>query len=222
MINNKKGYAMNDSNVIAFKKPDLITDHLTDVLREGARKMLAHAVEAEIEDFILANKDLRTPDGHRRIVRNGHLPERKIQTGVGPLPIKVPRTRDRGHEQLIFNSTLLPPYLKRTKRMASLLPWLYLKGISTNDFPEALQSLVGEHATGLSSGTICRLKEKWAGELAAFHGQDLSKKRYAYWYADGVYFRARMADKQCMLVIIGVDEMGGKRACSVAKRFARE
>jgi putative transposase len=206
----QKGYAMNDNNIIEFKKPDTIKDHLTDVLREGARQMLAHAVEAEVEAFLECYKELTTAEGQKRIVRNGHLPERTIQTGVGHLPVKVPRTRDRGSDGIRFSSSLLPPYLKRTKSIEALLPWLYLKGISTNDFPEALQSLFGESSKGLSSGTICRIKEKWAIELESFHSKDLSKKRYAYWYTDGVYFSARMSDKQCMLVIIGVEETGKK------------
>ena len=199
-----------NSNIIDIKKREKIEDHLTDVLRDGARKMLAQAVEAEIECFIDAHVALKSEKGVPQIVRNGYLPERTIQTGIGGLAVKVPRTRDRGGSNIKFTSTLLPPYLKRTKSVEELLPWLYLKGISTNDFPEALQGLFGKNSSGLSSGVICRLKKKWEDDLKEFRSRDLSKKRYAYWYADGVYFKARMSEKQCMLVIIGVEETGKK------------
>lgn len=206
----QKGYAMSDGTVIDFKKKGPIGDALCDLLKEGAQKMLMLAVESEIETFIERYKNDVTSTGQRSVVRNGYLPERTLQTGVGHLSIKVPRTRDRSGGGRSFHSVLLPPYLKRAKNIEELLPVLYLKGISSNDFPEALESLLGPQSKGLSSGTIGRLKEKWALEFKAFQEKTFFQKRYAYLYADGVYFQTRLSQRQCMLVLLGVDETGKK------------
>ena len=206
---------MKEDNVVAFKKPGEIEDTLMVLLREGARKMLATTIEQEVSDYLARFCDEMTEAGHHQVVRNGYLPERTLQTGLGDLPIKVPRTRDRSGQGRIFHSQLLPPYLKRAKHVEELLPWLYLKGLSTNDFPEALQALLGKDAKGLSPQTICRLKSVWEKDLQGFQTRDLSGKRYAYLYADGVYFQARMSEKQCMLVLLGVDETGKKELISL-------
>ncbi len=205
---------MKDDTILEFADPAGISpDPLTDILRNGARDLLAHAVEAEVAELLTVHAHLADEQGRRRLVRHGHLPEREVMTGIGPVPVKVPRVRDRSNEveKIRFTSTLLPPYLRRTKSVEELLPWLYLKGISTGDFSEALASLLGPEADGLSSSTISRLKTDWWAEYERWCRRDLSAKRYVYFWADGVYFKPRMdTDKQCMLVIIGADEWGNK------------
>ena len=207
---------MGKGSVVEFRKPaDTVEDALTEVLREGARKLLAEAIEAEVEDFINQHSQLRDDLGHRRVVRNGHLPEREITTGIGAVEVRGARVRDRGatagQEPIRFASRILPPYLRRTRSLEELLPWLYLKGISTGDFSEALAALLGPEAPGLSPSTISRLKEIWKGELGAWQKRDLKGKHYVYFWVDGVYFNVRMEEaNQCLLVIIGVTEDGRK------------
>ena len=152
-------------------------------------------------------------------VRNGYLPERAIQTGIGSIQVKVPRIRDRGGQGIKFTSGLVPPYLRRSKNIEELLPVLYLKGISSGDFSDALTAIVGPAAAGMSSSTICRLKEDWSIEYDQWRKRDLSKKRYIYFWVDGVYLKVRMEDKQCLLVIIGADEFGNKELLSVEDGF---
>ncbi len=208
---------MYEDTVVSFSHPDkiLITDPLTGVLRAGARRLLADAVEAEVEAFIGAHADLSDDGGRRRVVRHGYLPERSVQTGIGPVAVRRPRVRDRQPEgvggRIRFTSSILPPYLRRAKSVEELLPWLYLKGISTGGFGEALAALLGPDAPGLSPTTITRLKMAWADEYERWTRRDLSAKRYVYFWADGIYFRPRLDhDKQCLLVIIGADEVGNK------------
>ena len=152
-------------------------DALTEILREGARKLLLAAVEDEIQHFLKENEGQRLADGRAAVVRNGYLPEREIQTGIGKLTVRVPKVRDRSGNGIKFNSALLPPYLKRTKSVEELLPWLYLKGVSTGDFQEALHSIMGDAASGLSAGTICRFKANWIEEYRDWQKRDLSGKR---------------------------------------------
>jgi len=204
---------MKDDNVISIKKPEgNFNDHLTEILRQGCRRILEEALEVEIEAFIGHYKDLKDEQGRQRVIRNGYLPEREIQTGIGQIAARVPRSRDREKEgkPIRFHSTLLPPYLRRTRSIEELLPWLYLKGISTGDFSEALAALLGEDAPGLSAGTIGRLKEKWREELKAWQKRDLRGRRYVYLWVDGIYCNVRMEERQCLLVIIGVTEEGEK------------
>jgi len=205
---------MKDDTILKFADPAGISpDPLTDILRKGARDLLAQAVEAEVCDLMAKHAHLRDATGRQRVVRHGYLPEREVMTGIGPVPVKVPRVRDRGTgvEKIRFTSSLLPPYLRRAKSVEELLPWLYLKGISTGDFGEALAALLGPDAGGLTSSTISRLKADWWAEYERWKRRDLSAKRYVYFWGDGVYFKPRMdADKQCMLVIIGADEWGNK------------
>lgn len=173
------------------------------------------AVQAELDILLeqYANKQLA--DGRQAIVKNGYLPERTIQTGIGDVSIKVPKVRDRSGSGICFNSALLPPYLKRTQSIEQLLPWLYLKGISTGDCQETLTSLLGEKAKGLSANTISRLKQQWSTEHQQWCQRDLSNKRYVYWWADGVYSNVRLDDRLCLLVIIGVTEQGKKELIAV-------
>ena len=207
-----------DTPVLEFGRGST-NDALTGILREGAKKLLLAAVEEELEHFLRGNAEQRLPDGRAAVVRNGYLPERQIQTGIGNLTVRVPKVRDRSGSGVKFNSALLPPYLKRTKSVEELLPWLYLKGVSTGDFQEALQSILGHTAQGLSANTICRLKSNWLTEYKDWQKRDLSDKRYVYWWADGIYSNVRMDDKLCLLVIIGATEDGRKELIAVEDGF---
>ncbi len=214
---------MTQDNVIDLKKPEsVINDPITTVLRNGARRLLAQALEAEIEVFINQYTDLKDEQGRRRIVRNGFMPDRKIQSGIGSIPVKAPRVRDRHSDpsnRVRFRSTILPPYLRRTKSMEELIPWLYLKGISTGDFSDALVALVGKEAPGLSAPTISRLKTIWQQDFDQWRRRDLSGKRYVYFWADGIYCNVRMDDRQCLLVIIGATEDGNKELVALEGGF---
>jgi len=197
-------------------------DPLSDILRAGARDLIQQAVEAELSVLLEAHSGETISGGRMRLVRHGHLPEREVMTGIGSVPVKVPRVRDRGDgaEKIRFTSTILPPYLRKTKSIEDLLPWLYLKGISTGDFQEALAALLGPNAAGLSSTTISRLKADWWDEYDRWQRRDLSARRFVYIWADGVYFRPRMAEeKQCVLVIIGADEWGRKEIIGLADGY---
>ena len=207
---------MKDDTVVSLRQPGAFSDDpLTDILRAGARQLLAQAIEAEVEGHIVAHAELTDAQGRRRVVRHGYLPEREIQTGLGAVRVKAPRVRDRDPEapggRIGFTSSILPRYLRRSKSMEELLPWLYLKGISSGDFGEALAALLGPDAPGLTASTISRLKALWWDEYEAWQQRDLSARRYVYFWANGVYFSPRMEhDKQCVLVIIGADETGHK------------
>ena len=211
---------MTDTNVFALVQPGTFTDRLTDVLRDGARALLAQAVEAEVAGFLGEHADKRTNDGRQRLVRHGHLPERSIMTGIGAVEVRVPRVRDRlsgTDDRIRFSSAILPPYARRSKSLEVLIPILYLKGISTGDFAEALSALLGPNAGGLSASTIARLKEVWADEHARWLKRDLSVKRYVYFWADGIYVQARLEDEaQCLLVIIGATPEGKKELVGLA------
>jgi len=209
-----------DTNVFALVQPGTFTDRLTDVLRDGARALLAQAVEAEVAGFLGEHADKRTDDGRQRLVRHGHLPERSIMTGIGAVEVCVPRVRDRlsgTDDRIRFSSAILPPYARRSKSLEVFIPILYLKGISTGDFAEALSALLGPNAGGLSASTIVRLKEVWADEHARWLKRDLSVKRYVYFWADGIYVQARLEDEaQCLLVIIGATPEGKKELVGLA------
>lgn len=208
---------MSKNKVIAFKKPgDISEDPLTELLRHGARQLIADAVEAELQDLLSNHAGDKNDQGHQLVVRNGYLPEREIQTGIGPVKIKVPKIRDKSGQGIKFNSILLPPYLRKTKSVEEVLPWLYLKGISTGDFQEALQALLGSEAKGLSASTISRYKQIWEKEHKVWNRRSLKNKRYVYIWADGVYFNIRSDDaRQCILVVIGVTEQGRKEFIAI-------
>lgn len=197
----------------ARKPEESCQDALTEVLRNGARRMLAAALEAEVETFLQQYKHLVDDDGRRQVVRGGYLPEREIQTGIGAVPVKAPRVVDRRKDasKIRFTSQILPPYLRRTKSIEELIPWLYLKGLSTGDFSEALSALVGKDAPGLSASTVSRLKESWQDDLDAWQKRSLADREYVYFWVDGVHFGARMEDeKQCILVVLGATADGRK------------
>jgi transposase-like protein len=213
---------MKHDNVIKLEKPEtIIKDLLTEILQKGSRRLLAAAVEAEIEGCIDFYKDLKDDLGRQRIIRNGYNPEREIQTGIGQIKVKVPRSRDRqpDGEPIRFTSSILPPYLRRTRSIEELLPWLYLKGISTGDFKDTLEALLGKDAPGLSANTISRLKVKWIADMEQWNKRKLIDKHYVYFWADGLYCNVRMAEKQCLLVIIGVTESGRKELVAIEDGF---
>jgi putative transposase len=203
-----------ETNVFQLSQPGTFGDPLTEVLRNGARALLAQAVEAEVSSFLSCHADKLTDDGRRRLVRHGHLPEREIMTGIGPVAVRCPRVRDRGGEgceRIRFSSAILPPYARRSKSLEVLIPILYLKGISSGDFEDALIALLGRDAGGLSASTIGRLKEAWSEEHARWSKRDLSAKRYIYFWVDGIHVQARLEDTaQCLLIIIGATPEGRK------------
>ena len=202
-------------NIENSTKEKLGYDPLSELLRNGAKELIAQAVEAELETLLDQHADVVLCDGRKAVVRNGYLPERTVQTGVGDVSIQVPKVRDRSGSGIKFNSSLLPPYLKRAKSIEELIPWLYLKGISTGDFSEALSAILGDKAKGLSANTVCKLKAKWLKEYQDWCKEDLRAKRYVYWWADGVHSNVRMDDRLCLLVIIGVTEQGIKELIGV-------
>jgi transposase-like protein len=215
---------MAKDNLINLKKPEsFIEDPITDILRQGARRLLSAALEAEVETFLKQYKDISDNMGWQRVVRNGYLPEREIQTGIGQVQVKAPRIRDRQPDpcsgRIRFTSAILPPYLRKTKSIETLLPWLYLKGVSTGDFTDALAALLGKDAPGLSAATISRLKTIWQDEYNQWQQRDLSNKRYVYFWVDGIYCNVRMDDRQCLLVIIGATEHGHKELVALEGGF---
>jgi transposase-like protein len=186
-----------DTTVIAIRQPDNINDPLTELAREGARRMLAQVLVAEADAFVAMWKDLKLPDGRDRIVRHGHGPDRTIQTGVGPVEVRRAKVRDRhvGREAKIrFSSSILPKWARRTKSLDAVLPVLYLRGVSTGDFQEALTALLGIDAPNLSPAVISRLTAQWQADYDTWQKRDLSARRYVYVWADGVYLQARMED----------------------------
>lgn len=196
--------------------PEGFEDMLSSVLRQGAQRMLASAIKLEVESFITEYSHLRLEDGRAAVTKNGHLPRRKVQTGLGEIEVCVPKTRDRSGQGIKFTSALVPPYLKRTKDLTELLPVLYLHGISTGRYQEALAALLGSEASGLSANVISRLKGRWLEEYKEWSHGDLSGKKYVYWWADGVYSPVRMGDRLCLLVIIGATADGRKELVAVS------
>lgn len=206
---------MANNNVTELHKPE---NPLNELLKKGAQELLAKAIEAELQT-LLASYSSATVDGRQTVVRNGYHPERSIQTGLGDIKVKVPKIRDRSKSGIKFNSSLVPPYLKRTKNLEEFIPWLYLRGISTGDMQPALESLLGENAGGLSPNTVSRLKQQWEDDYDHWRKRDLSKRRYVYVWADGIYSKVRMDNKLCLLVMIGVDETGRKEVLAVVDGF---
>ena len=207
---------MNETtSVLRLRQPEEIDDPLTSVLRAGARELLTKAVECEAAAFLASMQDLKLPDGRNRVVRHGHAPAREIQTGIGPVEVRAVKIRDRGAVQdadrIRFSSAILPKWARRTRSLDALLPVLYLRGISTGDFQEALAALLGEDAPNLSPAVISRLTAEWQAEYEGWQKRDLSARRYVYVWADGVYLQARMEDNaECMLVLIGATPEGRK------------
>ena len=206
---------MNENRVVHLRQKDEIDDPLTEILRSGARRLIAQAVEIEFDTFLALNADLRLADGRERVVRHGHAPVRTIQTGIGPVEVQKPKARDRGAAEagacIHFTSAILPKWARRTKSLDALLPALYLRGISAGDFQEVLTALLGTDAPNLSPAVIARLKGEWEDEYRRWQERDLSARRYVYVWADGVYLQARMEPQaECMLVLIGATPEGKK------------
>jgi transposase-like protein len=205
------------------EEPESAWSVLEEIARNGAQKMLQLALESEVEEYVEKHSNLTGEDGKRAAVKNGYMQQRNITTGMGPLTIKQPRVDDRdlkkyGHTR--FTSSILPKYMRRIPSVDNLLPVLYLKGISTNDFPAALSSILGKNAPGLSSANIVRLKKIWEDEYKEWKNRDLSDKNYVYFWVDGIYFNIRLEeDRSCMLVIMAADRHGEKELLSVSDGY---
>jgi transposase-like protein len=203
------------TNIVRLRQPDAIDDPLTEILRAGARQLLAQAIESEAEAYLASMRTLKLPDGRERLVRHGHGPERTIQTGIGPVEVRRVKIRDRGAtsdaDRIRFTSAILPKWARRTRSLDALLPILYLRGLSTGDFQEALSALLGKEAPNLSPSIIGRLTGEWQAEYERWQARDLSARRHVYVWADGVYLQVRMEDHaECMLVLIGATPEGKK------------
>jgi putative transposase len=207
---------MNKSTVVEFAGPEQLTDSLTQLLRMGAINLIQQAVEAELSGFMEQFSERLLEDGRSAVVRNGYHPERPLQTGIGPVTVKIPKVRAKDGDPVTFRSALVPPYVRKTKSLEAALPWLYLKGISTGEMSNALEVLIGPEAKGLSASTVARLKRTWAEDYMAWCQQSLNQDRWVYIWADGVYSGLRAEDaKLCALVIIGVNERGEKRFLAI-------
>ena len=207
---------MNKSTVVEFKNREQIADPLTEMLRTGAQDLIQRAVEAELQDLLNRHQNALTDDGKAGVVRNGYLPERKLQTSIGPVPVKIPKVRSRTGEAVTFRSALVPPYIRKTRTLEAALPWLYLKGVSSGEMGEALKGLVGPEASGLSASTVSRLKQVWAEEYRDWNKRSLGKDQWVYIWADGVYSGLRAEnEKLCALVVIGVNERGEKHFLAI-------
>jgi transposase-like protein len=207
---------MSKNNVIELTGREAGNDPLTELLKAGAERLIYQAVEAELQALLAEHADRRTEDGKAGVVRNGHLPARKLQTGLGPVTVRIPKVRAKTGEPVTFRSALVPPYVRKTKSLEAALPWLYLKGVSSGEMGEALKVLVGPEAEGLSASTVSRLKQVWAQEYHDWCEGRLDKDRWVYVWADGVYsgLRAEQA-RLCALVVIGVNERGEKRFLAI-------
>jgi len=197
-------------------------DVLEELARRGAKQLLAHAMEVEVAEHVEKHRNFTNEEGRRLVVRNGHLPERELVTGIGPLKVRQPRVDDRALEHdLRFSSQILPRYLRRVPSVDNLIPILYLKGISTGDMSEALESILGPGATGLSASNVVRLKTLWEQDYAVWCARDFELKRYAYFWVDGIHFNVRLdEERSCILVIMGADESGRKELLAVSDGYA--
>jgi len=204
------------NNVVDINNRDTITDTLTDLLKTGAQQLIQQAVQVELAEFMEQYTHQLTSDGKASVVRNGYQPEREILTGIGSVPVKIPKVRSRDGKPVTFHSALVPPYVRKAKSIEASLPWLYLKGISTGEMGEALKVLVGSDAKGLSASTVSRLKQEWGQEYQQWQHKPLDKDQWVYIWADGIYSGLRSEDtKLCALVIIGVNERGQKHFLAI-------
>lgn len=207
---------MDETNIVEFSGRDAVTDPLTDLLRKGARELLQAAVEAERDAFLAEFAERRTSDDRAAVVRSGYHPERAVQTGIGPVTVKVPKVRAKDGKPVTFRSALVPPYVRKTKSIEAALPWLYLKGISTGEMGAALKMLLGPEATGFSAKTVSRLKAQWAAEYDNWRKTDLGRDEWVYIWADGIYSGLRGSDDRlCVLVVIGVNARGEKHFLAI-------
>lgn len=213
---------MQEVTTTSFAFPSTSRDALSEILRQGAQQMLTTAIEAEVAEWIDSHRHLEDERGHRQVVRNGYLPERSITTGLGPVKVRQPRVHDRrpGEAAEPFSSKILPPYLRKTRSIEELLPWLYLKGISTGDFNEALSALVGPECPGLSASTVTRLLTQWQDEYKDWSKRSLADKHYVYLWVDGVHFNIRLEeDRQCILVVMGATADGRKELIAITDGY---
>jgi len=207
---------MRKNKVSELEGQEQRVDPLTELLREGAKQLISRAVDVELQELLSGYMEYKTDNGKAAVVKNGFLPEREIQTGIGPVTVRIPKIRSKAGEPITFHSALVPPYVRKTKTLEAALPWLYLKGISTGEMKEALKVLVGPNATGLSPSVVSRLKQVWAKEYVAWCDEPLDKDRWVYVWADGVYSGLRAEQtKLCALVVIGVNERGQKRFLAI-------
>ena len=207
---------MSKNNVVGLVGRGQVVDPLTELLRAGAEQLIYQAVEAELQELLADHAERRTEDGRAGVVRNGHLPARQLQTGLGAVTVEIPKVRAKTGAPVTFRSALVPPYVRKTRSLEAALPWLYLKGVSSGEMGEALKVLVGPQATGLSASTLSRLKQVWAEEYRGWCEERLDKDRWVYMWADGVYSGLRAEQtKLCALVVIGVNERGQKRFLAI-------
>ena len=207
---------MSKSNVNGPEGRETIGDPVTELLRVGAQQLIQQAVEAELAELLSQRGDRRTETGNAGVVRNGYLPERELQTGLGPVTVQIPKVRAKTGEAVTFRSALVPPYIRKTKSLEAAVPWLYLKGVSSGEMGDALRVLVGPHAQGLSASTVSRLKQSWAEQYRRGSEERLDADRWVYVWADGIYSGLRAEQsKLCALVVIGVNERGEKRFLAI-------
>ena len=207
---------MIENNVISLENPEQLQDPLTDLLRSGARQLIQQYVDAELQELLTEHQSCLTDTGKPSVVRNGYLPEREIQTGIGAVSVKIPKVRSRNDKPVTFRSALVPPYVRKTRSLEAAIPWLYLKGVSTGEMGDALGALVGKDAKGLSSSTVSRLKKEWGDQYHLWRKESLDKDQWVYIWADGIYSGLRSEDtKLCTLVIIGVNERGEKHFLAI-------
>ena len=207
---------MKESNVISLENPEQLHDPLTDLLKSGAKQLIQQYVDAELQELLAQHQSSLTETGKPSVVRNGYLPEREIQTGIGAVSVKIPKVRSRTDKPVTFRSALVPPYVRKTRSLEAAIPWLYLKGVSTGEMGDALGALVGKEAKGLSSSTVSRLKKEWGEQYHRWRKKGLDKDQWVYIWADGIYSGLRSEDtKLCTLVIIGVNERGEKHFLAI-------
>lgn len=207
---------MKEHSVVQFRKPEAVRDALSALVREGAQRLIAQGVQVELEEFLCRFAGHQDESGRSAVVRNGYQPERSILTGIGPIAVRVPKVRSRTQAAAVFRSGLVPPYVRRARAVEAALPWLYLHGVSTGDMSQALGALVGPEAAGLSAAVVSRLKSRWSGEYEAWCRARLSKERWVYLWADGIYSGLRAEDERlCALVVIGVNERGEKHFLAI-------
>jgi putative transposase len=207
---------MSEDTVVRFQKPGCVRDALTELLREGAQRLLRQAVQAELEEFLAVHAESCDEHGRAAVVRNGYLPEREVLTGIGSVAVQVPKVRSRTEDSAVFRSALVPPYVRKAKSMEAALPWLYLRGVSTGQMQETLTVLLGEEAAGLSPSVVNRLKTKWQAEHRAWCERRLDADRWVYLWVDGIYSGVRAEDKRlCVLVVMGVNERGQKHFLAI-------
>ncbi len=207
---------MKKDSVVKFRMPEEVRDAFCAFVREGAQRLIAQAVQAELDEFLGGFAEQKDAAGRLAVVRNGYLPERSILTGIGPIAVRVPKVRSRTEASAVFSSALVPRYVRRSRSLDAVLPWLYLHGVSTGNMSQALSALVGPEATGLSPAVVSRLKSRWQQEYESWCRETLGQERWVYVWVDGIYSGLRAEDERlCALVVIGVNERGQKRFLAI-------